>query len=172
MTNVRKITLVRKLLSSALLVCGCLCLFFLDRVDIVMNASKSLEAPAFLMLEHPVLLRRGAVISTNMPAPLRSKFEGLHYVKVIRGLPGERITMNGDGDPCIEDNECFPLLYAEGKAIAPSVRPGVIPEDHYAVFGSSADSVDSRYAAIGLIHRNAIIGRGVAVSWMPDWRDQ
>lgn len=170
MSDTANIGPVRKVLSSGLLAFGCLCIFFLDRVDIVMNASTSLEDPAYLMLDHPMFLRRGAVVAADMPEALRARYDGFHYVKVIRGLPGQEITLDEAGNPCIDGFECFPLLPKDGQPILPAIRPGVIPPDHYAVFGTSPDSLDSRYAAIGLIHKDDLIGRGIAVPWAPDWR--
>lgn len=169
MKPVQQITLPRKLLGWLLLTFGCLCIFFLDRTDIVMNASNSLEEPAYLMLEHPVLLSRGTVISAAMPEVLKAKFGDLHYVKRIGGLPGDEITLDAAGTPCIGDH-CYPPFLKDGQPIAPVMTAGVIPDDHYAVFGTSADSLDSRYAVIGLIHRDQLLGRGWAMPFMSDWR--
>lgn len=170
MSGTPKIGIVRKCLSWCLLGFGCACIFFLDRVDIVMNASTSLEDPAYLMLEHPVFLRRGAVVAADMPDALRASYDGFHYVKVIRGLPGQEITLDQSGNPCIDGFECFPLFPKDGRPILPAIKPGMIPPDHYAVFGTSADSLDSRYAAIGLVHKDDLVGRGIALPWAPDWR--
>ena len=170
MSCATKIGPMRRVFGWCLLVFGGLCIFLLDRVDIVMNASTSLEDPAYLMLEHPVVLTKGAVIAAKMPDPLKAKYDGFHYVKVIRGLPGDEVTLDGAGNPCIEDFECFPLFRENGEPIAPAIKPGVIPADHFAVFGTSADSLDSRYDAIGLVHKDDLIGRGIALPWVPDWR--
>ncbi len=170
MKGAPKVRLLRKTLGWCLLAFGCLSIFFLDRVDIVMNASTSLEDPAYLMLEHPVALTKGAVIAAEMPEPLKAKFDGFQYVKVIRGLPGDEITLDGAGNPCINAFECFPLSRENGEPISPAIKPGVIPANHFAVFGTSDDSLDSRYAAIGLVHKDELIGRGIALPWVPDWR--
>ncbi|WP_342075152.1 S26 family signal peptidase [Yoonia sp. SS1-5] len=165
------IGLVRRIASWILLTFGCLCIYFLDHVDIVMNASDSLDEPAFLMLDTPILLHKGAVVSAQMPEPLQVKFSGYHFVKLIGGMPGDEITYDDQGNPCIDDDECFPLFEKDGAPILPAIAPGVIPEDHYALFGTADKSLDSRYATIGLIHADQLLGRGIAVLWAPDWRN-
>ena len=52
----------------------------------------------------------------------------------------------------------------DGRPLA-AVAPGVIPPGHYYLFADHADSHDSRYAEIGLVPRERILGRAVA---MPD----
>lgn len=165
-----QIGMVRRVLSWMLLTFGCLCIFCLDRVDIVMNASDSLEDPAFLMLEHPILLHKGAVVSARMPEPLRANFAEYHFVKMIGGMPGDTITYDPEGNPCVDDYACFPLYQQNGTPILPAIAAGVIPDDHYALFGTADKSLDSRYATIGLIHKDQLLGRGIAVPWAPDWR--
>jgi hypothetical protein len=166
----RAISGPRKLLSGGLLTFGCLTLFMLDQTDIVMNASHSLDEPAYLMLEHPILLGHGTVVSAQMPDVLQAKFEGLHFVKRIGGLPGEEITRDEDGAPCVVGYACYPGLLENGIPIAPLLKPGIIPEGHYAVFGTSKDSLDSRYAVIGFISKDRLLGRGWPIPFMPDWR--
>lgn len=165
-----KIGLLRKCLSYGLLGFGVCCILVLDQVDIVMNGSDSLEEPAFLMIEHPVLLRHGALVSAKMPDAIAANFPDMHFVKRIGGLPGETITLDAEGNPCINGHECFPLFRENGRPISPGIKPGVIPDKYYAVFGTSANSLDSRYSAIGLVHEDDLLGRGVAVSFAPDWR--
>lgn len=171
MSDVKKIGWVRKTFGAVLFGFGCCCLLVLDQVDIVMNASESLDEPAFLLIEHPVFLGKHAVVAAKMPDVLQPKFgdENL-YVKRIGGIPGDVITLDHLGNPCIADFECFPLQIKNGKPISSAIPPGVIPADHFAVFGTSEDSLDSRYEAIGLIHKDDLVGRGVAVPWATDWR--
>ncbi|WP_258028286.1 S26 family signal peptidase [Cereibacter sphaeroides] len=47
---------------------------------------------------------------------------------------------------------------------APALAEGVIPDGHYAAFGSSADSLDSRYATVGLFARETIRAVGVGTT--------
>lgn len=165
-----KISRARKAFGVCTLLFAVACIFVLDQCDIVMNASGSLEEPAFLMYERPVLLSYGVVVSAQMPDVLRSRFGEYQFVKRIGGMPGDEITLNADGSPCVKD-QCYPLWIKDGKPIATGIAPGVIPKGHYAVFGTSPDSLDSRYSVIGLIAEDQLLGRGWPLPLMSDWRE-
>ena len=47
------------------------------------------------------------------------------------------------------------------------IAPGVIPPDRYFVFAEHADSHDSRYAEVGLVPRDRILGRAMALPDIP-----
>lgn len=165
-----RIGVARKIFGCALLAFGCSCLVVMDQVDIVMNASHSLDEPAYVMLEHPVLLTHGALVSAQMPDILQARFGDFHFVKRIGGLPGDVITLDGDGSPCV-NNVCYPPFIKDDAPISAPIAPGLIPEDHYALFGTSHDSLDSRYAVIGLITKDDLVGRGWPMPFMADWRE-
>jgi type IV secretory pathway protease TraF len=165
-----QIGIVRKVFGYALLGFGITCIMVLDQVDIVMNASHSLEEPAYLMVEHPVLLSHGTLVSATMPDALQASFGDYQFVKRIGGLPGDVITLNADGNPCIND-QCYPPFLKNDAPISPLIAPGVIPDQHYALFGTSHDSLDSRYQVIGLISEDQLIGRGWPMPFIADWRE-
>lgn len=165
----RPIGPVRKVASYGLLAFGISCIFVLDQTDVVMNASRSLDEPAYLMLEHPFWLSRGTVVSAEMPEVLAAKFGDMHFVKRIGGLPGDVIWLDDAGTPCIEE-KCFPVFERNGLPVSSPIKPGVIPQGHYAVFGTSDDSLDSRYAVIGLIAEDELLGRGWPIMFASDWR--
>ena len=52
----------------------------------------------------------------------------------------------------------------DGRPLA-AIPPGVIPPNHYFLHGDHVDSHDSRYAEIGLVAAERILGRAIA---MPD----
>lgn len=162
-----RIGIMRKIFGYSLFGFGCCCIFVLDQVDIIMNSSHSLEEPAFAVIEHPVFLYRGAIVAANMPDALRDTFGDYHYVKRIGGMPGDIITYNKDGTPCIND-VCYQV--ADNALSLPTIAPGVIPADYYALVGTAPDSLDSRYATIGLIAEDDLVGRGWALPFMSDWR--
>ena len=165
----RSIGRARKAIGLGTICFGIGCIFVLDQFDIVMNASRSMEEPAFIMFEHPVLLTRGAVVSARMPPVLQSRFGDYRFVKRIGGIPGDQITVSDDGAPCINDI-CYPTWSQNGVPVGSALAPGIIPEDHYALFGTSEDSLDSRYAVIGLIPADDILGRGWVMPFMADFR--
>ncbi|WP_299751888.1 S26 family signal peptidase [uncultured Tateyamaria sp.] len=165
-----KIGRARKAFGVGTLFFGISCLFVLNQFDIVLNASRSLEEPAYLMYERPVLLSYGVVVSAQMPDVLHSHFGEYQFVKRIGGMPGDEITLDADGNPCVNDI-CYPLWVKDDAPIAPVVTAGIIPPDHYAVFGTAPDSLDSRYDIIGLISKDRLIGRGWPLPFMADWRE-
>lgn len=148
---------------------GCAALFTLHRADLVINATDSLSQNAYLVYEWPIVLMRGAVVSTDMPQILSAKFGDHRYVKIVRGLPGDTISVDEAGTVCVADY-CVEPLIKNGEPWAPAISGGVIPPDHYAVFGTSPHSLDSRYDVIGLISGATIRGAGFAIPF-PHWED-
>ena len=165
-----KIGRARKAFGVCTLLFGVACIFVLDQCDIVLNASRSLEEPAYLMYERPVLLSYGVVVSARMPDALRSRFGEYQFVKRIGGMPGDEITLDADGSPCV-NNICYPLWFKDSQPVADRIAPGVISDGHYAVFGTAPDSLDSRYDIIGLISEDRLIGRGWPLPFIADWRE-
>ena len=88
------------------------------------------------------------------------------YLKTVRGAPGMTVAVGEDR-----------TVYLDGEAVGrakthaldgrplEAIAPGVIPSGHYYLFAEHADSHDSRYAEIGLVPRERILGRAIA---MPD----
>jgi len=92
--------------------------------------------------------------------------EKIHYIKRIIGLPGETVQIV-DGDIYInggileEDYGYEPIANA-GVAS----EPIVLGEEEYFVLGDNRNnSQDSRYATVGSINREDIVGR----AWMRIW---
>ena len=87
--------------------------------------------------------------------------ENTYYVKRIIGLPGEKIRIDAQGTIFINDE-----VLDEAYGIEPISHPGyastpkILGEDEYFVLGDNRnDSVDSRFAAVGYVRRQEIIGR-------------
>jgi len=86
----------------------------------------------------------------------------------VVGLPGARIEVDAerrvwlDGE-AVGRAKAFAL---DGRVLEP-VSPGRVPQDHYFVFADHADSHDSRYAEVGLVPRDRILGRAVALPDIP-----
>ena len=88
------------------------------------------------------------------------------YLKTVRGVPGMRIAVGEDGTVYL-DGEAVGRAKSHGLDGRPldAIAPGVIPSGHFYLFAEHADSHDSRYAEIGLVPRDRILGRAIA---MPD----
>ena len=88
------------------------------------------------------------------------------YLKGVRGVPGMAVAVGTDG-----------MVFLDGKPVGrakthaldgrplEAIAPGVIPPGFFYLSADHADSHDSRYAEIGLVPRDRILGRAVA---MPD----
>jgi len=88
------------------------------------------------------------------------------YLKTVRGVPGMSITVGKDrtvfldGEPVSRAK----IHALDGRPLA-AIAPGIIPPGHFYLHADHVDSHDSRYAEIGLVPRDRILGRAIA---MPD----
>lgn len=158
---------LRKAFGLSLIFAGFCTFFVMDQATLVLNASKSLPQNAFLIFDYPSQIRRGSVVAFDMPPVLKDRYEDALFVKVVAGLPGDMIHRNDQGNPCIND-ACFPVQIVNDKPVADVIPEGRIPPDHYAVFGSAQNSLDSRYAVIGLMPEKMVRGTGFAIPF-PHW---
>ena len=88
------------------------------------------------------------------------------YLKTVRGTPGMTVTAGEDGTVFLDGE---PVGRAkthalDGRPLA-AIASGIIPPGQFYLHGDHVDSHDSRYAEIGLVPRERILGRAVA---MPD----
>ncbi len=130
------------------------------------NASWSDEAWGYaafpLFGEDP---RIGDRVLFEPPAAVGSK---VPYLKTVRGLPGMVVTVG-------EDRTVFLDGVAVGRAKShaldgrplAAIAPGIIPPGRYFLHADHPDSHDSRYAEIGLVPRERILGRAVALPDLP-----
>ena len=130
------------------------------------NASWSDEAWGYaafpLFGEAPAI---GDRVLFEPPAALDSP---VPYLKTVRGVPGMRISVDEDGTVRLDG---VPLGRAkdqarDGRALV-AIAPGIIPPGHYFLHAGHADSHDSRYAEIGLVAAERILGRAVALPDLP-----
>lgn len=87
--------------------------------------------------------------------------EGTYYIKRIIGLPGESVRIDEDGNiyingEILEENYGLEVIEDPGNAY----NEVILGEDQYFVLGDNRNnSSDSRNPAVGLIHRDRIVGR-------------
>ena len=90
------------------------------------------------------------------------------YLKTARGVPGMTVTVEVDGTVYLDG---VPVGQAKTHALdgrpLKAIAPGVIPPGHYYLHADHADSHDSRYAEIGLVPRQRIVARAVAMPDLP-----
>lgn len=141
----------------------------ISALRINLNASTSLPEHAFVMWTWPAITWRGAVIAATPPVAFGQNFEGLLLTKRVVGVPGDVVT-HERGGVCVA-GQCFSLFMKDGRPFAPPLREGVIPEGYYAAFGTSEDSLDSRYDTIGLFDEDEIVAVGFGTNLIPHWKD-
>jgi len=90
-----------------------------------------------------------------------------NFVKRIIGLPGETVYIDESGNIYINEvllNENFGKEIIEDPGIA--FEPITLGDDEYFVLGDNRNnSKDSRFADVGLIKRDSIIGRAWILIW-------
>ncbi len=90
------------------------------------------------------------------------------YLKTVRGVPGDAVTVDDDRTVRIDG-----IALGRAKIRALDGRPleaidaGTIPDGHYYLHADHHDSHDSRYAEIGLVPGERILGRAVALPDIP-----
>ncbi|MXW21336.1 MAG: hypothetical protein F4Z95_11070 [Gammaproteobacteria bacterium] len=86
------------------------------------------------------------------------------YVKTVRGMAGAAVSVDADGTVRIDGiaaGRAKPRAL-DGRKLAP-IAPGTIPAGRYYLHAEHPDSHDSRYAEIGLVHGERILGRAFAL---------
>ena len=139
-------------------------LFLLLMSRVHVNASWSDDAWGYVLLPlgSP---QRGDVVIFDPPDALDA---AAPYLKTVRGLPGavvgvdEKLWVSLDGER-VGRAKAFAL---DGRSLLP-VAPARIPPGHYYLHADHVDSHDSRYAEIGLVPRERILGRAVALPDLP-----
>ncbi len=136
------------------------------RLPLVFNWTSSLPYRVGLLRKDmpgaAQLLQRGDQVVYAFDGEAQTIYPGLQgqpFYKVVRGLPGDRVAVEGrtvtvNGIPVgTAKTHTF-----DKRPLSP-IEPVVIPPDHYYVQGSSADSFDSRYRASGLVRAEQLLGR-------------
>ncbi|WP_051243233.1 conjugative transfer signal peptidase TraF [Azohydromonas australica] len=80
------------------------------------------------------------------------------FFKVVRGLPGDVVTVRGREVSVNGQAVGVALERTRGQRPLEPIAPGAIPPGHYYVQGTSPDSFDSRYRAGGLVPAGQVIG--------------
>ena len=139
-------------------------LFVLGASRVHVNASWSDDAWGYVLLPMGVPDRGDTVIfeppeALGAPAP---------YLKRVLGVPGDRVAVDAGGTVSV-DGQAVGRAKAralDGRALVP-IAPVTIPPGQYYLHADHVDSHDSRYAEIGLVPRDRILGRAVALPDMP-----
>ena len=152
----------RNLVLACLVGLAALWLLAVSRVHV--NASWSDDAWGYLVLPLGVP-GLGDRVLFEPPSALGAR---VPYLKTVRGLPGARVTVDGDRVVSVDG---IALGQAKTEALdgrsLEAVAPGLVPEGRFYLHADHADSHDSRYAEIGLVPRGRILGRALALPDLP-----
>ena len=158
----RTVTANRTLAGFALLA-G---VFLLAASRVHVNASWSDDAWGYLLLPMGKP-QAGDVVIFDPPDDLGARAP---YLKRVLGVPGDTVSVDGSGEVSLNGEAVARAKprALDGRVLVP-VAPAAIPAGHYYLHADHADSHDSRYAEIGLVPRERILGRAVAlpdVAWL------
>ncbi len=124
------------------------------------NGTDSLPGLVYLVFKGEIPNKRGDVIAFYPPSN-RFYPERMFFVKKAIGLPGDSVTrqeqdffINGRWVAMAKTHS------RSGKPLTPGPE-GTIPEGSWFVWTPHPDSYDSRYADIGWISKDRVIGRAM-----------
>ena len=93
---------------------------------------------------------------------------GIPYLKTILGAPGMHVSVDSGGTVSVGNTVAGEAKTnaLDGRPLKP-IEPAIIPSGHYYVHADHVDSHDSRYAEIGLVPRERILGRAFPLPDLP-----
>lgn len=133
---------------------------FATHFKFAVNASYSLPGTLYLVVKDssPV---RGEPMAFKWQDPAKKTVfpDGVTFLKLAGGMPGD-IVLRTDSQLLVNQYAVTPKEFSnKGAKLEPNSFSGVIPADYFFAVGTHKDSLDSRYAAVGLIERSRVIGR-------------
>ena len=142
-------------------------LWLLAASHVHVNASWSDAAWGYLAVPLVGDPELGDVVLFDPPENLGTS---VPYLKTVRGLPGGRVAV-GLARTIVVDGRLLGTAKARARDGRPleAISPGPVPADHYFLHGPHRDSHDSRYAEVGLVPRERIRARAVAlpdIAWL------
>lgn len=131
------------------------------RVPVLFNWTPSLPYVVAVVQYGAHPLQRGDYIVFAFAGEARVAYPGLDaqpFFKIVRGLPGDRITVEGRAVAINGDVVGQAKTHTHDRQALEPILAAVIPAGHYYVQGTSPDSFDSRYRASGLVRADQVLG--------------
>lgn len=135
---------------------------FAARYELSLNVSESLPGTLYLV-EKGAMPTRDEYVSFYYPSDFIYP-QGTRFLKRVVGVEGDVVRsdhrhffVNG------KDAGVAMTTTSAGKPIQADDFAGAIPAGHFYVRGDHPLSLDSRYAAVGLVSTQMIVGRGFRV---------
>ena len=136
--------------------------------DVVVNGSTSLPHNGYFMYRTSAFLPRGAYVHFPAPDGVAEAYKDLSFVKRVVGRSGD-VIKTIDAQVCINAScrDLLPSMVDQGYA---PLSSGPIPDGFVAVFGDADNSLDSRYATLGLVRIADVSAVGFPIK-IPHWKD-
>jgi conjugal transfer pilin signal peptidase TrbI len=131
------------------------------RVPLLFNWTPSLPCRIAWLWPTPRQLQRGEYIVYSFDGEAKQHYPGLRgqpFFKIVRGLPGDVITVSGRAVAVNGEVVGIAKAHAHDHRALDPIASMVIPPAHYYVQGISPDSFDSRYQASGLVRLDQVVG--------------
>lgn len=130
------------------------------RLPVLFNTSPSLPYTLAYVRYGVTAFHRGDFIVYAFDGDAQRIYPGLRhqpFFKIIRGVPGDRISVRGREVFVNGESVGMAMRYAPRRVTLDPIDPVVIPAGQFYVQGTSADSFDSRYKLSGLVRSDQII---------------
>lgn len=130
-------------------------------VPLLFNWTPSLPYTVAWMDRGQAKYTRGNYVIFSFSGEAQTHYPGLKkqpFFKIIRGVPGDVITLN-DRNVLINGQPVgFAKPFAFDRRPLQPIQAGVIPDGYFYMQGTDANSFDSRYRSAGLVRAEYIIG--------------
>ena len=131
------------------------------RLPVLFNWTPSLPCRVALLQYGANALKRGDYVVFAFDGEAQTRYPGLRgqpFFKIVRGLPGDRITVEGRAVAINGEFVGQAKTHTHDRQALEPILAAVIPAGHYYVQGTSPDSFDSRYRASGLVRADQVLG--------------
>ena len=131
------------------------------RLPVLFNWTPSLPCRVALLQYGANALKRGDYVVFAFDGEAQARYPGLRgqpFFKIVRGLPGDRITVEGRAVAINGEIVGQAKTHTHDRQALEPIPAAVIPAGHYYVQGTSPDSFDSRYRASGLVRADQVLG--------------
>jgi conjugal transfer pilin signal peptidase TrbI len=138
---------------------------FGSNYKIAVNVTDSLPGYVYLVEKGTLPTRANEPVAFRWrdEAKITQYPDGVTFLKLVAGLPGDSVVKESE---LIITNEwrLKPKQFSRtNKKLESNAFTGTIPDGKFFVAGIHADSLDSRYALVGLVSKDDIIGRAYEI---------
>lgn len=133
-----------------------------DDYQFFLNETESLPNWAFWVNKNDVTPQRGEFFAF-VPPPNPYYPAGFRFAKQVVGIPGDIVEVRGRAFLINGSPVGIAKTHDQAGNPVEAAAPGRIPEGKYFVVTPHKDSFDSRYALIGLIDQERLVGKAFPV---------